>query len=81
MILKLFRKWFSQKIRSGSFEPGEVFTYRDSYLMIVEKRYSEIAGYEYLVLLEGEIHGWITHSILEGFEKQIRCKANNETVH
>ena len=43
---------------------GETLFYRDSIMIVIDKRYSQISGYEYMVLLDGEVHGWITNSIL-----------------
>ena len=67
MIWNLFKK---SKTQIGSkYFVGETFCYRESVLMIVDKRYSKLAGYEYMVLLEGDLHGWINHTILDSLTK------------
>jgi hypothetical protein len=34
-------------------------------IFIVEKRWSQIMGFEYMILLNGELHGWVTHSLIK----------------
>ena len=53
-----------QKFSTKKFIIGEAFLYVNTLLMIIDEREAPM-GYEYQVLLEGELHGWISHSILE----------------
>ncbi len=62
---------------------GQAFHYEGSVLMIVEKRRSDLVGFEYMVLLNGEVHGWLTESVMEGlktvkFERGEEFERNNQ---
>ena len=58
-------KKLQSKASQPKFKSGQTFRYRDSILMIVDVRKSEMMGFEYMVLLEGEVHGWLTQSVLD----------------
>ena len=60
------------KVPSGGYSPGKVIRYKSpkegqKTVLVVEKRYSKAMGYEYSLLINGEIFEWITHSVLENF--------------
>lgn len=64
MICNLF-KAFKKHRQKGKFFEGQTFHYKDSVLMIVDKRVSKHVGFEYMVLLDGEVHGGLTESVME----------------
>ena len=60
------------KVPSGGFLPGKVVHYRSPKegqrpILVVERRYSEAMGFEYSLLIDGQMFEWITHSVLENF--------------
>ena len=62
MISGLLRKIRTKK---KTFDVGQQLYYRGSMMLVIDKRESDILGCEYLVFLEGQVHGWITHSVLK----------------
>lgn len=34
-------------------------------MIVIDKRNTPFIGKEYLVLLDGQVHGWLTHSVLK----------------
>jgi len=74
MIFNMLQNIIPQSFRSNHFKTkkfcvGEIFSHNKSCLMIVDIRFSKVAGFEYLVLLDGEVHGWLTQSILSLLQK------------
>ena len=63
MICNLFNRLFER--RRPKFSVGQAFYYSDSILMIVEIRDSDLMGFEYMVLMNGEVHGWLTETVVE----------------
>ena len=60
------------KVPSECYLPGKVIHYQTprggtQSMLVVEVRHSEAMGYEYSLLINGEIFEWLTHSVLENF--------------
>ena len=68
-MLKFFQKYLKKREKTEPYRLGDAFSYRGSCLIVVDVRESPAIGPEYIVYLDGETHGWLTHSILKGLEQ------------
>ena len=75
-MFSFFQSLFKKKEKTRPYELGDVFEYRGSCLIVVDVRESRAMGTEYIVYLDGETHGWLTHSIL----KQLEDRRKNDKI-
>lgn len=69
-MFNFLRNILKKSEKTRPYDLGDAFPYRGSCLIIVDVRQSQVAGPEYIVYLDGETHGWLTHSILKELEKK-----------
>ena len=69
-MFNFFQKVLRENKKSTPYKLGDVFAYRETCLIVVDVRESDISGVEYMVYLDGEVHGWLTHSILKQLEER-----------
>ena len=67
-MFKFFQRLFKKDKNTKAYRLGDVFEYRGSCLIVVDIRKSRAMGTEYIVYLDGQTHGWLTHSILKQLE-------------
>ena len=70
MIKKIFKKFYKKhKEPDFGFPIGKFINVESPHhpytVLIVDRRYSDLMGFEYRTLVDGKIHEWLSHSVIK----------------
>ena len=70
MIKKIFKKFYKKNMEPNfGFPVGKVIHVESPHhpytVLIVDRRYSDLMGFEYRTLVDGKMHEWLSHSVVE----------------